>query len=189
MAPTEGARLGHPSDQAARSRWLSKLALGLVLIACGLCAILLPAVSDFAAGVVLGAVLVIMGVAKVVQGLNAGGWEEVNWQILLGAAEVVGGILIYLNPLKGALAIALMIATMFLVEAVMNVAFALKMRPEKGWAWFVGAGVVAFAASIGVTMTARYTQYYTPGTLGGFAIFVAGCAYVAIALASRRVHP
>ena len=39
---------------------------------------------------------------------------------------------------------------------------------------------------IGLTMTARYTQYYTPGTLAGIAILAAGWACVAIALAKRR---
>jgi uncharacterized membrane protein HdeD (DUF308 family) len=189
MPLIEGLRITHDTDpETARSRWLSRLALGLLLIACGICAIVLPTVSDLATGAVLGVVLVVIGVAKMIQGLRAGGWEDVNWQILLGAMEIVGGVLIYLNPLKGALAITLMIATMLLVEAVMHVALAFRVRPRKGWAWMLGAGAAAFAASIGITMTARWTQYITPGSLAGAAILVAGWAHVAIALASRRVQ-
>lgn len=190
MPLLEGLRPRTDDDsQSARSRWLARLVLGLLLIAGGVCAILLPAVSNLAIGAVLGFILVAIGVAKVVQGLHAGGWEDVNWQILLGAMEIVGGILIYLNPLKGALAITLMIATMFLVEAVMHVALAFRVRPRKGWAWLLGAGAAALAASAGVITTTRWTQYYTPGTLAGFAILVAGWAHAAMALASRRAQP
>src|SRR5262245_29951059 len=166
MPLIEGLRLNPATDpETARTRWLSRLALGLLLITCGLSAILLPAVSDLATGTVLGIVLMVIGVAKVLEGLRVGGWEDVNWQIMLGATEVVGGILIYVNPLKGALAIALMIATMLLVEAVMHVALAFRLRPRAGWGWLLGAGGAAFAASIAVTFTARWTQYITPGTL------------------------
>jgi uncharacterized membrane protein HdeD (DUF308 family) len=162
------------------------LGLGLVLIACGIGAIALPVVADFAVGPLLGVVFVIAGVAKIVQGLNLADWKGANWHIFLGAAEVVGGILIYLNPLKGALALTLLLAVIFLIEAVMQVALAVKVRPEPGWAWVFLAGVVAFGASIGLTLTARYTKYYTPGTLAGIAILAAGAACVAMAVAKRR---
>ena len=159
-----------------------------MLIACGVGAILLPAIADFAVGVVLGAVFVIAGVAKIVQGLNVREWAGANWYVLLGAAEVVGGLLIYFNPLKGALAIALLLALLFLVEAVMQSALAFRVRPEAGWGWLLFAGLVALAASIALVMTARYTKYFTPGTLAGIALLAAGWACMAIGLAKRRVQ-
>lgn len=172
-----------------RSHWGGTLALGLVLILCGIGAIMLPVVADFAMSTVLGAALVIAGVAKIVQGVNLREWTGANWQIMLGAAEVVGGILIYLNPLKGALAIALLLAVVFLIEAVMQVALAIKIRPEAGWEWLVVAGGVALAASIGIVLTARRLQYFTPGTFAGVVILAAGWACVAMALAKQRVPP
>jgi uncharacterized membrane protein HdeD (DUF308 family) len=184
VSPTGGRR----KDAATvRARWGWTLGLGVVLIACGIGAIALPVAADFTVGPLLGAVFVIAGVAKIVQGLNCQEWKGANWYILLGAAEVVGGILIYLNPLKGALALTLLLAVMFLIEAVMQVALAVRVRPEPGWGWLFLAGLVALGASIGLTRTARYTQYYTPGTLAGIAFLAAGWACVAMALAKRRV--
>jgi uncharacterized membrane protein HdeD (DUF308 family) len=188
MTTSEVSPSGRWTDAATvRARWGWTLGLGVVLIACGIGAIALPVAADFAVGPLLGAVFVIAGVAKIVQGLNCPEWKGANWHILLGAAEIVGGILIYLNPLKGALALTLLLAVMFLIEAVMQVAFALRVRPELGWGWMFLAGLVALGTSLGLTMTARYTQYYTPGTLAGIAILAAGWACVAMALAKRRV--
>lgn len=170
-----------------RSRWGGTLVVGLVMIACGVGAIMLPVVADFTMGTVLGAALALVGVAKIVQGMNVREWAGANWQIMLGAAEVVGGILIYLNPIKGALAIALLLAVVFLIEAVMQIGLAFKMRPEAGWAWLLAAGLVALAASIGIVLTARHIQYFTPGTFAGVAILAAGWACVMMAIAKRRM--
>jgi uncharacterized membrane protein HdeD (DUF308 family) len=159
------------------------------MIACGVAAIMLPVAADFAMGAVLGAALAIIGVAKIVQGVNLREWVGANWQIMLGAAEVVGGILIYLNPIKGALAIALLLAVVFLIEAVMQIALALKMRPEAGWVWLLVAGLVALVASVGIVLTARRVQYFTLGTFAGIAILAGGWACVVIALAKQRVPP
>lgn len=172
-----------------RSRWAGTLAAGLVMIACGVGAIMLPVVADFTMGTILGAALAIVGVAKITQGMNLREWAGANWQIMLGAAEVVGGILIYLNPLKGALAIALLLAVVFLIEAVMQIALAFRMRPEAGWAWLLVAGLVALAASIGIVLTARHMQYFTPGTFAGVAILAAGWACVMMAIAKQRMPP
>lgn len=186
-APAPGGRGLWRDAGAVRDRWRWTLGVGLVLVACGVAAILMPYAADFATGTLLGAVLVVAGVAKIAQGLNAAEATAVNWTVLLGASEVVGGILIYLMPLKGALAVALLLAVVFLVEGVMQVALALRMRPGPGWAWMAGAGVVALGASAGLVATARWTAYYTPGTLAGIAILAAGAAFVAMALAKRRM--
>lgn len=54
--------------------WWSFLLLGLVLLTCGSAAILLPSVSTIATGVVLGAVLTIVGIAKIVQAFETKQW-------------------------------------------------------------------------------------------------------------------
>ena len=40
------------------------------------------------------------------------------WQLLLGAVEVVGGILIYFNPMKRAIAITLLVALVLIAQGV-----------------------------------------------------------------------
>jgi uncharacterized membrane protein HdeD (DUF308 family) len=174
--------------QSMQSKWIWFLALGIVLIFCGAIAVALPTVSTIAASVVLGAALAIAGIVKIIQSLQVKEWNGFLWQELTGAVELVGGVLIYFNPLKGAFAITLLIALVFLVQGLGQTALAFKVRPQPGWRWLLVSGLIALMASATLTLKLPYTRFYTPGTIAGIALLLAGCAYVAIAIAVRRVR-
>src|SRR5256885_6569767 len=74
------------------AKWGWFLALGIVLTACGALAVALPAISAYAASVVLGAVLAIAGIVKMIQSLQVKAWSGFIWQELTGAVELVGGV-------------------------------------------------------------------------------------------------
>ena len=174
------------AGEALRAKWAWFLAVGCVLILCGALAVALPVYSTFAASTVLGVALGICGVMKIIEALQVKEWGGCVWQLLVGAVEFVGGILIYLNPYKGALAISLLIASVFLIQGAIQIALALRVRPQPGWGWLFTAGIIAFCVTAAMLLKVRYTSFYTPGTLAGIALLVAGFAYVAIALSNRR---
>jgi uncharacterized membrane protein HdeD (DUF308 family) len=174
--------------RSLQSKWGWFLALGIVLIVCGALAVVVPAASTFAASVVLGVVLAIAGIVKIIQTLQTKEWSGFLWQELTGAIELVGGVLIYFNPLKGAFAIALLIALVFLVQGFGQIALAFKVRPLPGWRWLLVSGLIALSATATLTLKLPYTRFYTPGTIAGIALLVGGCAYVAIGLAVRRAR-
>jgi uncharacterized membrane protein HdeD (DUF308 family) len=171
-----------------RAKWAWFLVLGVVLAFCGALAVALPAVSTFAASVVLGVVLAVAGIVKMVQSLQVKDWHGFIWQELTGAVEVVGGVLIYFSPLKGALAVTLLIALVLLVQGVLQIALAIRVRHEDGWYWFAVSGVVALAASAALALKLPYTRAYEPGIVAGISLLVAGFAYAAIALTLRRAR-
>lgn len=185
VSPTTGANGQQPAE-SVRSKWGWFLALGIVLVLAGALAIALPAVSTFAASVVLGVVLLLAGVVKMVQSVQTREWSGFIWQELTGVVEVVGGILIIFHPLKGALAITLLIALVFLVHGILQIALAVRVRKQQGWHWFAVSGAVALIASAALTLKLPYTRVYTPGTIAGISLLVAGGAYIAIALAMRK---
>ncbi|WEX10754.1 HdeD family acid-resistance protein [Chelativorans sp. AA-79] len=186
MAARKSGRDDRVEPLHAKWRWF--LALGVVLAIAGTLAVALPAVSTFAASAVLGAVLALAGAVKMVQSLRVKEWSGFIWQELTGAVELVGGILIYFNPLKGALAITLLIALVFLVHGILQIALAFRVRKENGWGWFAVSGLVALAASAALTLKLPYTRIYSPGAIAGISLLVAGGAYIAIALAMRRAR-
>src|SRR5262245_45034403 len=140
------------------SRWGWFLALGLVMALGGALAVMLPAVSTFATSVVLGIALALAGVVKMVQSLQVKEWSGFIWQELTGAVEVVGGILIYFSPLKGALAITLLIALVFFVQGILQIALAAAIRKQDGWQWFAVSGLVALAASVALALKLPHTR-------------------------------
>jgi uncharacterized membrane protein HdeD (DUF308 family) len=174
------------AGESMATKWAWFLLLGVVLIACGAAAVILPAASSIAASVVLGVALAIGGLTRIIEALQVKEWAGRTWQLLLGAVEVVGGILIYLNPLKGAFAITLLIAVVFLIQGLLQIALASRVYPRVGWGWLFVAGLIALCVTGAMVMKLRFTGFYTPGTIAGIALIVGGCAYVAIALTNRR---
>ena len=171
------------------AKWGWFLALGFVLIGSGAWAVAMPAISTHAAGVVLGSALAVAGVAKIIQSFQVKEWSGFIWQELAGAVEFVGGILIFLNPLKGALAITLLVALIFCVQGIAQIILAIKTRRQVGAKWLLASGCVALAASAVLTLKLPYSRAFTPGTIAGISLLVAGAAYAAIALSLRRARP
>ncbi|WP_081602599.1 HdeD family acid-resistance protein [Afipia felis] len=166
-------------------KWGRFFVLGIVLVIAGVLAIALPEISAFATGSVFGIALGLAGVAKMALSLQIKEWSGFLWQELTGAAEVVGGILIYFNPLKGALAIALLIALVLLVQSFLQIALAFRIRKQNGWQWFALSSLVSLAASAALVIKLPFTIGYEPGVIAGITLLVAGIAYIAIAFTMR----
>jgi uncharacterized membrane protein HdeD (DUF308 family) len=169
-----------------RDKWVWLVLLGGVLIAAGAAAILVPAVSEIAASKVLGSVLVISGILQIMQAAKMLNWIGFIWHMLLGILAAVGGALIYMDPFAGVIAITILIAIIFAFHGVTQVAFALKVRRQAGWHWFLVSGCIALLASLLLVMKLPYSHSFTPATLAGVSLLFAGWAYVAIALTSRK---
>jgi uncharacterized membrane protein HdeD (DUF308 family) len=169
-----------------RDKWLWLVLLGCVLIVAGLAAMLVPTISDIAASKVLGSVLVLSGLVQVIQAGKMLNWGGFVWHLLLGILAVVGGALIYMDPFAGVIALTLLIAIIFAFHGVTQIAFALKVRRQIGWHWFLLSGCIALAVSVLLIMKLPYSHSFTPATIAGVSLLFAGWAYIAMALASRR---
>jgi uncharacterized membrane protein HdeD (DUF308 family) len=169
-----------------RVNWLWLALLGVVLIAAGAVAILVPAVSTIAASEVLGSVLIVSGVLQIMQAAKMLNWAGFIWHLLLGILAAIGGVLIYLDPFAGVVAITILIAIIFAVHGATQVAFAWKVRRQLGWHWFLVSGCIALIVSVLLVLKLPYSHSFTPATMAGVSLIFAGWAYVAMALASRK---
>jgi uncharacterized membrane protein HdeD (DUF308 family) len=172
--------------EAIRDNWLLFVLLGAVLALSGAAAILMPAVSEIPASKILGTVLVISGLLQIVQSSKMVHWTGFAWHILLGALATVGGALIYTDPFAGVVAITLLIAVILAIHGLTQIAFAVRVRNQQGWHWFLISGCVALVVSALLLAKLPYTHSFTPATLAGVSLLSAGCAYIAMALASRK---
>ena len=168
------------------TKWRGVLLVGLALIVAGVVAIVFSEYSTFAAGTVLGGLLSLAGIVKMVQSFRVQQWTGFIWQELTGAIELVGGILIYLNPMKGALGLTLLIALVFIVQGISQIMLAIKVRDQLGWLWLALAGVVSLLASVVLVVKVPLIAKLEPGTVAGIALLIAGIAYFAVALTVRR---
>ncbi|KAB2672094.1 HdeD family acid-resistance protein [Ochrobactrum sp. LMG 5442] len=167
-------------------KWKGFLGIGILLFAGGILCLFLPAISDFAASTMFGLVLMAIGVVKIIQSLWIKSWAGFVWQELSGVVELIGGIMIYLNPLKGALAITLLIAIVVFVHGFLQLALSWKIRPAGGWWWFTLSGLIAWSASAALVAKWPLTRDLPSGSIAGIALMIAGVAYIGIALSTRN---
>ena len=167
------------------SHWLWLVLLGGVLMLAGLIAILVPAISEIAASRVLGSVLIISGLVQIVQATKMLHWTGFIWHLLLGILAAVGGALIYMDPFAGVVALTLVIAVIFAIHGVTQIGFAVKVRSQAGWHWFLVSGLIALIVSGLLVAKLPYSHSFTPATVAGVSLLFAGWAYVAMALAAR----
>ena len=168
-----------------RDNWLWLVLLGTVLMLAGAAAILVPAVSDIPASKILGSVLVVTGILQIIQSSKMLNWAGFVWHMLLGSLATVGGALIYMDPFAGVAALTLLIAGIFAIHGVTQIAFAVKVRGQMGWHWFLISRYIALVVAVLLVMKLPYSHSFTPATVAGASLLFAGWAYVAMALASR----
>ncbi len=177
-----------PSERAEieQGKWRRFLLFGLLLLAGGVFSVSVPAVSNFASSVVFAVALMAVGVVKVIQSLWIKSWAGFVWQELTGFFELIGGIMIYFNPVKASAAISLFIAFVLFVHGILQIIIAIEVRKSSHWYWFVVSGIVAIFASVSIILKWPMVREMPTGLVAGFSLMIAGLAYLVIALSVRR---
>ena len=188
MAKNEAT--GRHSAEVLRDNWHWLVLLGAVLVLAGLTAIFVPAITGAAFSRVLGGVLAVSGIFQLAQSLRTGNWTGNTlaflWHTLLGVLATVGGILIYLNPFAGVFALTVLIAIVFAVQGVGQVAFSMRIRDQPGWQWVAVSGAIALGTAALLLLKLPYSRSFTPATVAGVALVFAGAAWIAMALTARK---
>ena len=177
---------GNPAAKFRDSGWIGFVAAGIVLVACGIGAFLSPDISTIMASKVLGSMLAFAGLVCVIQAMTVKEWPGFNWQLILGAAEIVGGIFIIISPLKGAAAVTLIIAIIIGAQGISQAGLALRIRPIEGWGWLLLAGIASLLIAMALVMRFPFALADSPGGMAGIALAFGGLAYVMVGLGRRR---
>ena len=168
------------------ANWGWFLALGILLILAGIAAIAFPLLSTIAAKIALGWIFLAGGVILVIHAFSASGWRGFLWSLLIGLLYlVVGGYLAFF-PLTGIITLTLLLAALFLVEGVLEVIMAFRVRPHEGWGWVLLSGLIAIAGGVLITLELPSSAAWAIGLLAGINLISTGWGFVILSLAGRR---
>jgi uncharacterized membrane protein HdeD (DUF308 family) len=123
----------------ARKLWGWYFTLGIVMILAGLYCIWAEGRATLAAVLVLGIVLFVAGIAQIVAAFMARGAGHVILLLLVGALDIIVGLMLIEHPGLGALAITLFLAALFIFGGIFRFVSALALQfPNYGWVAFGG---------------------------------------------------
>lgn len=125
-------------NEHLKTGWGWILAYGILIILLGFLALLNPLVTSLAAGVFLGAVLLVYGVSAIASGMSSLS-RRARWiEILLGALSILAAILTVFNPFASALSLVLLIGAWLFVMGLFEIIGAFRSSHDRGWRLLLG---------------------------------------------------
>ena len=133
-------------------------------------------------------VLVVTGLAQLVQALRAASTTQRAVSGVLGAIVAGVGVLVWFNPQVGSGFLTALLMIFFVLNALWKISSALRYRPARGWTWLLLAGLVSL-----VFVYLLWTQWplagaWAIGVLVGLDLLLTGLALILLARAIGKVR-
>jgi uncharacterized membrane protein HdeD (DUF308 family) len=112
----------------------------MLLIIVGIEALAAPYLAALVAALWVAWGLVFGGIAELISAYSSA--ENQLWKALLGVLYLAVGAYMLLNPGLGLVALALMLAWVFLIKGAISIFGALQLRPLPGWGWWLFDGLI-----------------------------------------------
>ncbi len=121
---------------------------GVLLIAAGVLAIVVPAPAALAAALLLAWLFVFAGVVEAVYAFHQRAEDGFGWKLVAALALLVLGVVMLLFPIASVATLALVIGGFLLASGVSSVMLAFKVRPKAGWGWVLFDGVLSIVIAL-----------------------------------------
>jgi len=187
MTPLTDDELVAPSE-GARRNWGWMLALGIFLILGGLAALLLPFTATIAVTAAIGVIFFVGAVLQFIHVFRAGDWGARLWSGVSALVYLAGGVLLLLNPLAGMVALTVVAVAVFLIDGIVRIAMAVRMRPERGWGWVLTGGIGSAALAGLILALMPEISLTLLGVLAGVSLILEGWGCTFFALTAREAH-
>ena len=174
------------SIQEAHKEWGWYLALGIALVVLGAYAIYATSAATIASVVVIGAVVMLSGIFQLAAAFFSRGAGHIILLLLVGALDVVVGLMLVEHPAFGALILTLFLAALFVGGGIFRFVAALWLQfPHYGWAAF--SGLLTAVLGILLWMQWPFSALWFIGFAVGVSLIFAGVAWSSIAIKLKNV--
>jgi uncharacterized membrane protein HdeD (DUF308 family) len=168
----------------AKSGWI--VALGVVYLLAGFVALGSVVTATVASVLVVGAMMIIAGVAEVFGAFQIKSWGKFLLWVLLGVLYIVAGFVTFENPLLAAVLLTLILGASLVASGIMRIILAFSMKRETPWIWVVLSGVITLL--LGLLILGRWpvSSLYILGLFLSIDLITAGAGWIALGTGLRR---
>ena len=170
-----------------RLHWKFFLIEGLVLLALGIAAIVVPPLATVAVEVLIGWVVLLSGIVGLLSTLRARSAPGFGWSLLSAVVGIVAGVVLLTWPLSGAVSLTVILTAFLALEGVLSIFFALDHRREMSgrWSFMLASGLVDLVLAGLIFVGLPDTAAWAIGLLVGINLVFGGFALIAMALRAR----
>ncbi len=176
-----------PSDIVRHASTLSILC-GVAFIILGVLAVGSPALAAVAVNAVIAWLIVLAGVVHLSLAFYAHRAGSVLWKLLVGLAYIFFGIYLIAHPALGVASLTLVLALLFLVEGIFDIALFFQMRAIGGSSWILVDGIITLALGLMIYLRWPSSSNWAIGTLVGVSLIISGMTRLMLSLAVRRAR-
>lgn len=165
-------RRGRRKRVVAGRGW--QMTWGLLLIAAGILAVLMPEIAALATALVFGWLLIFGGGFEIAYAIHTRGHDGFGWKLASGTLTLVLGIAVQLVPLAGIASLALLVGVFLLLGGITRAALAWRLRPRRGWGWIMFDALLSIVLAILIAVGWPQSSIAIIGLLTGFSLISTG---------------
>jgi uncharacterized membrane protein HdeD (DUF308 family) len=176
----------HTPGEIVRQTSTWSIVWGVLLIVFGMLAVGAPFLAAVAVNAILAWLIILAGVVHLVIAFHAHGAGSLIWKLLVGIAYLLFGGYLILHPALAVAALTLVLASLFLIEGILNIILFFKMRSARGSSWVLIDGIVTLLLGLMIYVQWPSSSLWAIGTLVGVSMIISGVTRVMLSLAVRK---
>jgi uncharacterized membrane protein HdeD (DUF308 family) len=174
-----------PSDILRQaSTW--SIVCGALLVVLGVLAVGSPALAAVAVNALIAWLIVLAGIVHLAFAFQARGAAGLLWKLLVGIAYVFFGVYLITHPALGVVSLTLVLASLFLVEGIFDIALFFRMRPMGGSSWILIDGIVTLLLGLMIYLQWPSSSAWAIGTLVGVSLIISGVSRMMLSFTVRK---
>jgi uncharacterized membrane protein HdeD (DUF308 family) len=159
---------------------------GVSLIILGMLAVGSPFIAAVAVNAVIAWLIVLAGVVHLAVAFHTREAGSLIWRLLVGLAYVCFGVYLIARPVLGVASLTLVLASLFLVEGILNIVLFFRIRPLQRSSWVLIDGIITLLLGLMIYTQWPSSSAWAIGTLVGVSMIISGVTRVMLALAARK---
>ena len=175
------------SSYIMRHASILSMLCGVLLIVFGMLAVGSPALAALAVNVLIAWLIVLAGVVHLVLAFHAHRAGSLLWKLLVGIAYVFFGVYLIAHPALGVVSLTLVLASLFLVEGIFDIALFFQMRAVGGSSWILVDGIVTLLLGLMIYLQWPSSSNWAIGTLVGVSLIISGITRLMLSLAVGKI--
>jgi uncharacterized membrane protein HdeD (DUF308 family) len=175
-----------PTLAPLHAKWGWIVALGVVYLIAGIVALGSVFAATVASVLVVGIMMMIAGVAEVINAFQVKTWGRFFFWLILGILYIVAGFVAWDNPLLTAVWLTLFLGAALVASGIVRIFLGFNMQHGSPWMWVVVSGLITLL--LGVIILAHWpvSAVYTLGIFLGIDLVFAGASWISLGLALRN---
>jgi uncharacterized membrane protein HdeD (DUF308 family) len=169
-----------------RAKWGWILALGIVYVIAGTIALGSVVMATVASVLIVGVMMIVAGVAEIINAFQHKGWGKFLVWALLGALYIVAGFVTFENPVFAAVVLTLLLGASLVASGIVRIVLAFSMKREQPWIWLLLSSIITLL--LGLMILARWpvSSVYVLGIFLGVDLIIAGAGWIGLSLGLHR---